>query len=861
MKNEIRNYSEQFHKIIGDTAYANGLKMPENTYFLEDGSILALPREVGDSRYPYGKNGFNFWTYASGYMHSNEGLFSPFLRASEGAEPKIAFFAGVENETGQTDVISLLAVPELLGSREDVVRYTVFTMAATYFITEVDNWLIAIRTMVDEKKHMYFSVEVIHKSSQTKNIWISTYFNPLIKNAMFENSTDRWFRKAEYIQQEPVGSFKFETYEERDRSSMSTNFGLLKKQVTLGQSQLMSYEITTSRSDFVGGSKSSLHTPKSLFTGSFGAEKSVCSFADTAIAGDILKLKITESARIDIRFSYCFTQEAKNHLIHEKITPKEIDGVLDKLKSIEIQNNKGLFMKCEGEALSLRAHVMNPFMEHLKKQVEFCSVIKGYVQLSSFSLIGIRDVFQALEGLIYWQSDVVKDKMLEALNFTSPDGRCPRQYALPTVEGHAPAMDLRPFIDQGVWVISTIVTYLRFTKDFDFLNQECGYYEFVDDKKHLAIKSDLRNSVLEHMLKIMDYLLENRDDQLTHCVCALYGDWNDALDGLGATKDPKKEYGTGVSVMATLQVYQNLTEMIELLTLLGKEQHSDLIAYYHKTQEEIAAGLNKYAVVSEGFEKRILHGWGDERSYLVGSYEDPDSRSRDGLTSNAFWVLSGLHEQDPSLKGAILGAYERLDSSYGFKTFEPHFEKNTYGVGRIPNLPAGTAENGAVYIHASLFAVMSLFKMGESKKAWEQLKKLLPFTHEKISLSPFVIPNSYGYNEVLSIDGESMGDWQTGSSNVLLKTFIRFVFGFEPHFKGIYIQPGNDQPFDHLEMRLIYQGKPLSIHYENAHREKRTFIVNGIEVEGQYDEMMQLNRLWLEDECLTEKSYEIKVLD
>lgn len=44
-------------------------------------------------------------------MHCNEGIFSPFLRAAEGQEPKIAFFAGVPGKEGKHETISLLSVP------------------------------------------------------------------------------------------------------------------------------------------------------------------------------------------------------------------------------------------------------------------------------------------------------------------------------------------------------------------------------------------------------------------------------------------------------------------------------------------------------------------------------------------------------------------------------------------------------------------------------------------------------------------------------------------------------------------------------------------------------------------------------
>jgi cellobiose phosphorylase len=76
-------------------------------------------------------------------------------------------------------------------------------------------------------------------------------------------------------------------------------------------------------------------------------------------------------------------------------------------------------------------YAFTEFFGHLMKQVEFCSLIRGYVQLSENSLIGIRDIFQALEALAYWRPDAARAKMLEALAFTLEDGRCLRQYSLP----------------------------------------------------------------------------------------------------------------------------------------------------------------------------------------------------------------------------------------------------------------------------------------------------------------------------------------------------------------------------------------------------------------------------------------------
>jgi hypothetical protein len=56
----------------------------------------------------------------------------------------------------------------------------------------------------------------------------------------------------------------------------------------------------------------------------------------------------------------------------------------------------------------------------------------------------------------------------------------------------------------------------------------------IDEKAKKVQKSQLSDSVLQYIIRIIDYLIANRDHELTKCVCALYGDWNDALMVFGS---------------------------------------------------------------------------------------------------------------------------------------------------------------------------------------------------------------------------------------------------------------------------------------------------------------------------------------
>jgi len=858
MEEKINYYAEQLAQIQNQKEEICSL--PGDTYFLEDGSILCFPRKEGDNRFPYGVQGFNFWAYASGYMHANDGLFSPFLRANEGQEPKIAFFAGWKGDH-QYDVLSLLAVPRLEETKfREVIRYTIFTSNCAYYITEARQMRFTLRVFTDDSKKMYFTVLLQNLGGKEQELYLSPYFNPFLSNSIYENSEHRWFRKGEYkeVSGKP-GQFIFSINEDLSRTRSVTNYGILEQELIFSKGCcLLKYEATTSRDQYVGGIYSSLHTPEALKEGTFQKHIHTTAFNDVAVAGELLHFLVPagESLRAEFALGYS---------IHSS-SPADLDRLTEETKPVQTDERLRLnFKKAEKEEKSLQAvfgpvlaekingrtqknseftgRTFSHFFQYLKQQVTFCSLIKGYVQLAESSLIGIRDVFQALEGMLYYNPDAAKVKILEALSFIGPNGRCPRQYSLPSGKDAAPAMDLREFIDQGVWVINTLISYLKFTGDYEILEETCGYYEIVDEKRKSVRRSNRVDSVLSHMLCIMDYLIDNQDP-VTGCIKALYGDWNDALDGLGVSQDGSSDFGSGVSVMVTLQVYQNLHDMEELLTLLEVEE--ERIKIYQQVAMQIENGLKKHGMTeNEVGEKRIVHGWGDNQAYYVGSFHDPDQVSRYGITSNAFWVISGLYKKDRSCKDMILEAFAHLDSEYGLKTFEPYFKPDTPGVGRIYKLPPGTAENGAAYIHASAFGIMALFMMGEAEKAWEQLSKILPFTHKYLSCSPYVMPNSYGENPSLNIDGESMQDWQTGSSNVVFKILLRFVFGFQAEYNGFFLQPAAWVPFESFHLNLKYQNCLLEIHYYNRYNNSRTFSVNNKLHSPIWDDNMKIHKLWL----------------
>ena len=60
MKETIKSL---FRRVDDALKKGGAARLPENTYFLDEKTVLCLPRKRGDSRYPYGADGFYLWAY------------------------------------------------------------------------------------------------------------------------------------------------------------------------------------------------------------------------------------------------------------------------------------------------------------------------------------------------------------------------------------------------------------------------------------------------------------------------------------------------------------------------------------------------------------------------------------------------------------------------------------------------------------------------------------------------------------------------------------------------------------------------------------------------------------------------------
>lgn len=825
---------EKIEKLLSEIAelessHSPDRKLPQNTYYLNDSDIVCMDRRVGESRYPYDADGLVVWARSSGYIEACESTFSIFKTVNFSEDPSVGFFAGIPTENGYIP-LSVTGASKQLFEPCDVKRYLVYAPRCAYYITDTESVTFTVRLHVDFQKHIHFTYTAINKTDTPQKFYMESDIEAILRFAEVESF---WDRMSKFGKRYSDGSYLLR----------SENQCLVINSTSCGGVITDEYH-TVGKSDLTGGVGRTLANALALKEGKFTKQCHAANTTDIPVAADMIHYELAggEMIRRDYDLSYYHSIPEAEAAVGTAIDTEAVDAALiadeirekSKLESMQVS-----FGDWNGK---LRADVLNRFLRNVQKQVSFCALGKNYAGPH----IGIRDVMQQLESSLIWQPEESRAKIITALNYILEDGRPPRQFSLPATEDMIPDMDLRMYIDQGVWIISTVYTYLSYTDDYSILDEECSYYVASEDNSYITKKSDIRDTVLDHLIKIMDFLARNLDTEGgTNCLRALYGDWNDAIDGLGRTTDPGKSFGTGVTVMATLQYWQNLREMSEILTKLGK--YTEKLVLYKKYSDGIEEGLKKYAIdVNENGERRVIHGWGDKMSYKLGSWHDPDGVSRLSTTSHSFWVLSGMIAKDPSMKEVVMKAFNSVVSNYGLKTFDKAFPMSIRDkAGRISTITAGTYENAAAYVHASMFAIMALFSIGESRRAWEEMEKSVVISHDNCTKTSFVMPNSYCETSEYDIDGDSMGDWYTGSGTVLIKETVKFGFGVCPDLDGLWLQMPEHMPCTEAALNIKVKGHPICVTYSNEGKGKRSFTVDGKAVSGEYCELMNVEKIYI----------------
>ena len=336
--------------------------------------------------------------------------------------------------------------------------------------------------------------------------------------------------------------------------------------------------------------------------------------------------------------------------------------------------------------------------------------------------------------------------------------------------------------DDALWLVSSIVEYVKETGEFDFIDQVITY----------ADKGE--GTVYEHMTRILDFSTEQVG--ATGICKGLRADWNDCLN-----------LGGGESAMVSFLHYWALENFIELATYLGRDED-----------------VKKYTAVAEHVKKVCDEQLWDGEWYIrgitkngkkIGTQEDKEGKVH--LESNSWAVLSGAAPYDKAIK-AMDSVDKYLYTPYGIMLNAPSYTVPDDDIGFVTRVYPGLKENGAVFSHPNPWAWAAECKLGRGDRAMKFYNALCPYFQNDMIEIREAEPYSY-CQFIMGKDHTAFGrarhPFMTGSGGWSYFSATRYILGMRPQFDELLIDPCVPADWKEFSMSRVWRDAKFEISVVN----------------------------------------------
>ena len=391
-----------------------------------------------------------------------------------------------------------------------------------------------------------------------------------------------------------------------------------------------------------------------------------------------------------------------------------------------------------------------------------------------------RNYLQDNMGMSFIKPQVTRAAFLHALSQQEANGAMPDGILL--VEGaELKYINQVPHTDHCVWLPVCLKTYLDETADYALLRTTVR-----------GAEDGVEQSVFERISRAMDWLLAARDERGLSFIAQ--GDWCDPMNMVGYK-------GKGVSGWLTVATAYALNLWADMCTQVGRDERA---AHYRAGAAEVNAAANTHFWDGEWFSRGIT-----DDGVTFGTKKDKEGRI--WLNPQAWSILGGAASAEQR-ETMLAQVDQQLNTPYGVAMFAPPFSAMREDVGRVTQKHPGSAENGAVYNHASVFYIYSLYTVGEKDRAYKLLRQMIPGPTEADYLQrgqlPVFIPNYYrgAYHQYPKQAGRSSQLFNTGTVSWAYRCFIEGLCGLQGDADGLRIKPQLPAEWDGIKVTRMFRG-------------------------------------------------------
>ncbi|MES2149343.1 MAG: NdvB protein [Pseudomonadota bacterium] len=400
-----------------------------------------------------------------------------------------------------------------------------------------------------------------------------------------------------------------------------------------------------------------------------------------------------------------------------------------------------------------------------------------------------RNYLQDNMGMSFVKPQVMRKAFLHALSQQEASGAMPDGILL-TEGAELKFINQVPHTDHCVWLPVALNAYLDETADWALLD------EAVTDGGGRSETVALR------MGRAMEWLLKERDERGLSFIAQ--GDWCDPMNMVGYK-------GRGVSGWLTVAAAYALNLWAAMCEQVGAQAQA---RHFRDGAEAMNAAANAHLWDGRWFARGITD---DNVKFGVSQ----DGEGRIYLNPQAWAILSGAASAEQ--RACMLAEVEeQLYSPYGVTMFAPPYTSMRDDVGRVTQKHPGSAENGAVYNHAAIFYIYSLYTIGEGERAYHLLRQMIPGPDEADYLQrgqlPVFIPNYYrgAHRAYPRTAGRSSQLFNTGTVSWAYRCFVEGLCGLKGDADGLPIQPNLPAGWDGMQVERSFRGAQFKLDIRRA---------------------------------------------
>ena len=484
--------------------------------------------------------------------------------------------------------------------------------------------------------------------------------------------------------------------------------------------------------------------------------------------------------------------------MRRKYTQQRVDRDFAETAKFWDERLKCLQVSTPSEAMNTELNIWNLYQSEIN--VMF-SRFTSFIEVGGRVGLGYRDTAQDAMMVVHADPEGCKKRIVQLLKALTYEGyglhlfeprwfepeEKQQSFKSPTV---VPTPDKSQIVhglkdacaDDALWLVSSIVQYVRETGDVGFVDTVVRYADGGE------------GTVYDHMKRILDFSAKQVG---AHGICkGLRADWNDCLN-----------LGGGESAMVSFLHHWAICNFVELAKKLGRNGDAE---YY----ETMAAAVKKISRQELWDGQWFIRGI-TAKGRKIGTQADTEGRVH--MESNTWAVLSGV--ADPEQGKLAMDAVDKyLYTPYGLMLNAPCFTVPDDDIGFVTRVYPGLKENGSIFSHPNPWAWCAEAVLGRGSRAMKFYDALCPaMQNDRIEVRK---AEPYSYCQFVSgrdhtTFGEAHHPFMTGSAGWAYYAATQYLLGVRPEFDSLTVDPCIPADWKEFTVDRIWRGAEYRIRVTN----------------------------------------------